>query len=71
VPYFGRGPCQNIDTEFDGVVVRALLRILDTESEGYHMADDHRFVFPSLDGGARAGASGPRLDDNLGSILTR
>lgn len=35
-----------IDTEFDGVVVRAFLRILDTESEGYRMADDHRFVFP-------------------------
>jgi hypothetical protein len=35
------------DTEFDGVVVRALLRILETESEGYRMADDHRFVFPS------------------------
>src|SRR5215207_448155 len=35
-----------IDTEFDGVVVRALLRLLDTESEGYRRADDHRFVFP-------------------------
>jgi HD-GYP domain-containing protein (c-di-GMP phosphodiesterase class II) len=49
-----------LDTEFDGVVVRALLRLLDTESEGYRMADDHRFVFPSLDGGARSGASDPR-----------
>jgi hypothetical protein len=39
------------DTEFDGVVVRALLRILDTESEGYRMADDHRFVFPAAGGG--------------------
>ncbi len=39
-----------VDTEFDGVVVRALLRILDTESEGYRMADDHRFVFPSPEG---------------------
>jgi HD-GYP domain-containing protein (c-di-GMP phosphodiesterase class II) len=38
-----------IDTEFDGVVVRALLRILETESEGYRMADDHRFVFPAPD----------------------
>jgi HD-GYP domain-containing protein (c-di-GMP phosphodiesterase class II) len=36
-----------IDTEFDGVVVRAFLRILDTESEGYRMADDHRFAFPA------------------------
>lgn len=35
------------DTEFDGVVVRAFLRILDTETEGYRMADDHRFLFPS------------------------
>jgi HD-GYP domain-containing protein (c-di-GMP phosphodiesterase class II) len=38
-----------IDTEFDGIVVRALLRILETESEGYRMADDHRFVFPAPD----------------------
>ena len=36
-----------LDTEFDGVVVRAFLRILDTESEGYRLADDHRFVFPA------------------------
>jgi HD-GYP domain-containing protein (c-di-GMP phosphodiesterase class II) len=36
-----------IDDEYDGVVVRAFLRILDTESEGYRMADDHRFVFPA------------------------
>jgi HD-GYP domain-containing protein (c-di-GMP phosphodiesterase class II) len=36
-----------IDTEFDGIAVRAFLRILDTESEGYRMADDHRFVFPA------------------------
>jgi HD-GYP domain-containing protein (c-di-GMP phosphodiesterase class II) len=42
-----------IDTEFDGVVVRAFLRILDTESEGYHMADDHRFVFPAPENRAR------------------
>lgn len=38
------------ETEFDGVVVRAFLRILDTEAEGYRMADDHRFVFPRPDG---------------------
>jgi HD-GYP domain-containing protein (c-di-GMP phosphodiesterase class II) len=62
-----------IDTEFDGVVVRALLRLLDTESEGYRMADDHRFVFPPLEsnGGARPGASETRLDENLGRILPR
>jgi HD-GYP domain-containing protein (c-di-GMP phosphodiesterase class II) len=62
-----------IDTEFDGVVVRALLRLLDTESEGYRMADDHRFVFPSLQsiGGARPGASDPRVDENLGQALPR
>ena len=35
-----------IKTQFDGVIVRAMLRVLDTETEGYHMADDHRFVFP-------------------------
>ena len=35
-----------IDTEFDGTVVRAFLRILDTETEGYLMADDYRFIFP-------------------------
>ncbi|MEJ7633059.1 MAG: HD domain-containing phosphohydrolase, partial [Rubrobacteraceae bacterium] len=39
-----------LDTEFDGVVLRAFLRILDTESEGYRMADDHRFIFPGPDG---------------------
>jgi HD-GYP domain-containing protein (c-di-GMP phosphodiesterase class II) len=39
-----------LDTEFDGVVLRAFLRILDTESEGYLMADDHRFIFPGPDG---------------------
>jgi HD-GYP domain-containing protein (c-di-GMP phosphodiesterase class II) len=43
-----------IDTEFDGVVVRALLRILETESEGYRMADDHRFVFPTPEPRRRA-----------------
>lgn len=37
-----------INTEFDGTVVRAFLRILDTETEGYLMADDYRFVFPNL-----------------------
>ena len=36
-----------IDTEFDGAVVRDFLRILDTETEGYRMADDRRFVFPA------------------------
>jgi HD domain len=60
-----------IDTAFDGVVVRALLRLLDTESEGYRMADDHRFVFPSLEGGARPGASDPRRDEDLGRTLPR
>jgi HD-GYP domain-containing protein (c-di-GMP phosphodiesterase class II) len=60
-----------IDTEFDGVVVRALLRLLDTESEGYRMADDHRFVFPSLENGARSGASDPRRDEILGQTLPR
>lgn len=35
-------------TQFDEVVVRALLRILDTESEGYRMADDGRFIFRAV-----------------------
>jgi HD-GYP domain-containing protein (c-di-GMP phosphodiesterase class II) len=50
-----------IDTEFDGIVVRAFLRILDTESEGYRMADDHRFVFPTPESRERVrlDASGP------------
>jgi HD-GYP domain-containing protein (c-di-GMP phosphodiesterase class II) len=43
-----------IDTEFDGVVVRAFLRILDTETDGYRMADDHRFVFPAPEERGRA-----------------
>lgn len=34
------------DTEFDAMVVRAFLRILDTETEGYRKADDQRFVLP-------------------------
>ena len=59
-----------LDTEFDGVVVRALLRLLDTESEGYRMADDHRFVFPSLEGGARSGAPDHRRDEHLGRIVS-
>ncbi len=53
-----------IGTEFDGVVVRAFLRILDTESEGYRMADDHRFVFPAPETreSARPGVPGPRAE---------
>lgn len=39
-------------SQFDEVVVRAFLRILDTESEGYRSADDHRFGF-GLRGGTR------------------
>ncbi len=53
-----------IDTQFDGVVVRAFLRILDTESEGYRMADDHRFVFP--DGRREIDASGPETAKDRG-----
>jgi HD-GYP domain-containing protein (c-di-GMP phosphodiesterase class II) len=57
-----------IDTEFDGVVVRALLRILETESEGYRMADDHRFVFPAPEhrGHARPVLTEPVPDDVRG-----
>jgi hypothetical protein len=60
-----------LDTEFDGVVVRALLRLLDTESEGYRMADDDRFVFPSIESGTRSGASDPRRDEALGRSVPR
>jgi HD domain len=57
-----------VDTEFDGVVVRAFLRILDTESEGYRMADDHRFVFPAPgdQGRARLGVPEEGSEENLG-----
>jgi HD-GYP domain-containing protein (c-di-GMP phosphodiesterase class II) len=62
-----------IDTEFDGVVVRALLRLLDTESEGYRRADDHRFAFPVPEsrGGARLDVPDLRAQDGLGQILPR
>ena len=54
-----------IDTEFEGVVVRAFLRILDTESEGYRMADDHRFVFPAPEDRSRAKPSVPELGSEV------
>jgi HD-GYP domain-containing protein (c-di-GMP phosphodiesterase class II) len=57
-----------LDTEFDGVVVRAFLRILDTESEGYRMADDHRFIFPAPEERERArpGVPGKALEAEEG-----
>ncbi|MGH3144330.1 MAG: HD-GYP domain-containing protein [Rubrobacter sp.] len=64
-----------IGTEFDGVVVRAFLRILDTESEGYRMADDHRFVFPAPETreSTRVGFSEPRsgAEEGLGRSLSQ
>ena len=64
-----------IDTEFEGVVVRAFLRILDTESEGYRMADDHRFVFPAPEDRARAKPDvpepGPEVREGLGQRFPR
>jgi hypothetical protein len=64
-----------IDTEFEGVVVRAFLRILDTESEGYRMADDHRFVFPAPEDRARAKpgvpAQGSEVQEGLGQSFPR
>lgn len=48
-----------IDAQFDDVLVRAFLRILDTESEGYRMADDHRFLFPASEDGEGAGEQTP------------
>lgn len=35
-----------VDTEFDGVVVKAFTRLLNNANEGYRMADDYRFLFP-------------------------
>ncbi len=55
-----------IDTEFDGVVVRAFLRILDTESEGYRMADDHRFVVPTPEERGRARPGAPEVGSEAG-----
>jgi hypothetical protein len=52
-----------IDTQFDATLVRTFLRILDTESEGYRKADDHRFVFPSP--GAGEGATGKARNMDL------
>jgi hypothetical protein len=62
-----------IDTEFDGVVVRALLRLLDTESEGYRRADDHRFVFPVPEsrGDARLDVPDLHAQDGLDQTLPR
>jgi hypothetical protein len=53
------------DTKFDGVVVRAFLRILDTESEGYRMADDHRFAFPAPRASRRPGDAEDRAREGL------
>jgi predicted membrane protein len=57
-----------IDTEFDGVVVRAFLRILDTESEGYRMADDHRFIFPAPEERERARRGVPETSPEVGGV---
>lgn len=43
---------KGIDAEFDGPAVKAFLRILETESMGYRMADDFRFLFPDPEGAA-------------------
>jgi hypothetical protein len=78
----GMGPSEareklsaGIGTEFDGVVVRAFLRILDTESEGYRMADDHRFVFPAPETRTRARLEVPEplsgTEGTLGRSLPR
>lgn len=60
-----------IDTQFDATLVRTFLRILDTESEGYRRADDHRFVFPSPGVGKETTGRARSIDlkmvrDNLG-----
>jgi HD-GYP domain-containing protein (c-di-GMP phosphodiesterase class II) len=66
-----------LGTEFDGVVVRAFLRILDTEAEGYRMADDHRFAFPSPEprdrtrDRAKPDVAGLGTEEDLGRSLPR
>ena len=60
-----------IDTEYDGVVVRAFLRILDTESEGYRMADDHRFIFPAPEERERARPGVPETSPEVGGGRAR
>lgn len=60
-----------IDTQFDAALVRIFLRILDTDSEGYRKADDHRFVFPSTDAGREESGSAQNISleivrDDLG-----
>jgi HD-GYP domain-containing protein (c-di-GMP phosphodiesterase class II) len=60
-----------IDTEFDGVVVRAFLRILDTESEGYRMADDHRFIFPAPEERERARPGVPEKSPEVRGVRAR
>ncbi len=61
-PAIARGELTaGMDAQFDGVLVRAFLRILDTESEGYRMADDYRFALPGrpYDGGAAEASEAP------------
>lgn len=38
-----------IGTEFDAMVTIAFLRVLETETEGYRSADDHRFILSGPD----------------------
>ena len=57
-----------MDTQFDGPVARAFLRLLDLETEGYRMADDHRFVLTSLHA-APAGAEPINTEANTSSEL--
>lgn len=57
-----------MDTQFDSTLVRAFLRILDTETEGYRKADDHRFVFPSPD--AREGSARRAQNSELKIVNT-
>lgn len=66
---------KGMDTEFDGQVVKVFLRILETETEGYRMADDDRFVLPGRAARARSAgqheAPGPNSAPVSWSILGR
>lgn len=59
-----------VDTEFDGTTVRAFLRILDTETEGYLMADDYRFVFPNPRSAGATKRTLPNLTTEVGESDT-
>lgn len=53
---------EGIGTRFDEQVVKAFLRILDTETEGYRMADDDRFAPERFDAPGSSATDGSARD---------